>query len=210
MKQSSGQTAASDAAPQSLLARAVTSGTIGGLAAAAAASLAGKRENGSYAAPLNATSHIIWGDEAARQDQPSLKYTLTGFLLNHASAIFWALFYEKLLGKGEKRQSWHHPKNWNEGARRDQATPAPTEAAILKADTGLGGSDGWCLSYRLSPDSQAFYARFRKASLRKITGCRVCCAGHGPRRPRLEAGGEGAAPLGVAEGEGVFAWPWPT
>ena len=153
MKRSSGQTAASDAAPQSLLARAVTSGTIGGLAAAAAASLAGKREDGSYAAPLNATSHIIWGDEAARQDKPSLKYTLTGFLLNHASAIFWALFYEKLLGKGEKRQSWHHPKNWNEGARRDQATPAPTEAAILKPilDSAAVTAGAYLIDYHLIP-----------------------------------------------------------
>jgi hypothetical protein len=162
MKQSSGQAAASDAAPQSLLARAVTSGTIGGLAAAAAASLAGKREDRSYAAPLNATSHIIWGDEAARQDQPSLKYTLTGFLLNHASAIFWALFYEKLLGKGEKRQSWHHPKNWNEGARPQQATPARTEAAILKPilDSAAVTAGAYLIDYHLIP--QRFTPGFEK------------------------------------------------
>lgn len=132
MKQSSRRTAVSDAPLQSLLARAATSGTIGGLAAAAAASLAGMREEGSYAAPLNATSHIIWGDEAARQDEPSLKYTLTGFLLNHASAIFWALFYEKLLGKGERSQGWHRPKNWNEGARTAKMLPAPPAEPALK------------------------------------------------------------------------------
>jgi hypothetical protein len=82
-----------------ILRRAATSGTMGGLAAAMAASVAGKYENDSFAAPLNATSHIIWGDEAAHQDRFSLKYTLTGFLLNHVSGIFWALFYEKLFGK---------------------------------------------------------------------------------------------------------------
>ena len=38
------------------------------------------------------------GDEAAGKDDASLKYTGTGFLLNHASSIFWALFYEKLFG----------------------------------------------------------------------------------------------------------------
>lgn len=81
-----------------ILGRAMTSGTLGGLAVAITASIAGKRENGSYSAPLNATSHIIWGNEAAREDSASLKYTLTGFLLNHASAIFWALFYEKWFG----------------------------------------------------------------------------------------------------------------
>lgn len=81
------------------LRRALVSGTVSGLATAGVASLAGKRENGSYAAPLNATSHIVWGEKAAYQDRPSLKYTLTGFLLNHASTIFWASFYEKLFGR---------------------------------------------------------------------------------------------------------------
>lgn len=79
--------------------RAVTSGTIGGLATALTASLAGKLEDDSFAAPINATSHVVWGDEAAQKDKPSLKYTFTGFLLNHASAIFWALLYEKFFGR---------------------------------------------------------------------------------------------------------------
>jgi hypothetical protein len=57
--------------------------------------VAGKRETGSYVAPLNATSHVLWGDKAGRQDAPSLKYTAPGFLINHLSAIFWATFYEK-------------------------------------------------------------------------------------------------------------------
>ena len=48
-----------------ILRRAVISGTVSGLATAGVASFAGKHENGSYAAPLNATSHIIWGEEAA-------------------------------------------------------------------------------------------------------------------------------------------------
>ena len=84
---------------QSILGPAVRSGTVAGLAAAAVASVAGKCEVDSYAAPLNATSHIIWGEEAAEEDQPSLKYTLTGFLLNHGSGIFWASFYERLFGR---------------------------------------------------------------------------------------------------------------
>ena len=94
----------------SVLERAVKSGTISGLAAATVASLAGKQENGSFAAPLNATSHILWGDKAAEQDGVSLKYTLTGFLLNHASAIFWASFYEKLFGRhADRPREWRLP-----------------------------------------------------------------------------------------------------
>lgn len=77
------------------LKQAMTSGTVAGVATALAAGLAGRRETGSYAAPLNATSHIVWGDQAAMRNAPSLKYTLTGFLLNHASAIFWAAIHQR-------------------------------------------------------------------------------------------------------------------
>jgi hypothetical protein len=77
--------------------RAFTDGTLAGIAIAATAALAGKRETGSYSAPLNATSHILWGDKAAGHSVPSLKYTATGFVLNHAAAIFWAVMYEKLV-----------------------------------------------------------------------------------------------------------------
>lgn len=84
----------------SVIHRALRSGTAAGLATAATAAIAGKRETGSFAAPLNATSHIIWGEEAARQGKASLKYTLSGFLLNHGATIFWASLYERLMRGG--------------------------------------------------------------------------------------------------------------
>jgi len=77
--------------------RTLMSGTLAGIATAATAAVAGRRETASYAAPLNATSHIAWGNVAALQDRPSVKYTLTGFLLNHAATTFWAAIYEKLV-----------------------------------------------------------------------------------------------------------------
>lgn len=66
----------------------------------ATAAIAGKYENDSLAAPLNATSHIIWGDKAARHDRFSFRYTLTGFLLNHGASIFWASIYERWMRGG--------------------------------------------------------------------------------------------------------------
>jgi hypothetical protein len=78
---------------------ALISGTIAGVTTALAAAALGERERSSPAAPLNATSHIVFGDEAARQKRPSLKYTLTGFLLNHAAAVMWAAVYEALFGR---------------------------------------------------------------------------------------------------------------
>jgi hypothetical protein len=83
--------------PNGLVGNSLVSGTVAGITTALTATLAGKRETNSYAAPLNATSHIIWGNEqAAAQDRASAKFTLTGFLLNHASTIFWAAIYERL------------------------------------------------------------------------------------------------------------------
>lgn len=82
-----------------LMGKVLSSGAIAGLTTALAASLAGKREAGSYAAPLNATSHAFWGNEAAQHDEASAKYTLTGLATNVASATFWAAIYEKLFGQ---------------------------------------------------------------------------------------------------------------
>jgi hypothetical protein len=79
--------------------RALVSGTIAALATASAAAFAGRRETGSYAAPLNATSHILWGETAAVRNRATLKYTGTGLLLTHAAAVFWAMLYEKLFGR---------------------------------------------------------------------------------------------------------------
>lgn len=81
-----------------ILKRAIVRGTLTSIGVIATAALAGKRETGSFAAPLNATSHVLWGDKAAWQDRASLKYTLTGLAINHASSIFWATVYQKLFG----------------------------------------------------------------------------------------------------------------
>jgi hypothetical protein len=87
---------------QSLIGRALTSGTVSALTASLAAALTGKRETGSYTSPLNATSHILWGDEAARHDEPSWKYTATGFLLNHAAAVMWGAAFARWFDKPEE------------------------------------------------------------------------------------------------------------
>jgi hypothetical protein len=99
-------TTATDAARRSLF-----SGTLSAFVSAFAAALSGKHEAASFAAPLNAISHILWGDKAAHKDSFSIKYTLTGFVLNHAAAIFWAFLYEKMFGKqpGKQKGTAHNP-----------------------------------------------------------------------------------------------------
>ncbi|MFM9436612.1 hypothetical protein ACFDR9_003697 [Janthinobacterium sp. CG_23.3] len=39
-----------------------------------------------------------WGQRAVRQNRPSVRYTLPGYVIHHASAVMWAVLYEKWLG----------------------------------------------------------------------------------------------------------------
>lgn len=67
-----------------------------GLLSTAALMLLGRRENGSPFAPLNATSHIVWGESAAQVDKADWKHTAVGQALHHASAFFWGALFELL------------------------------------------------------------------------------------------------------------------
>lgn len=66
-------------------------------------SLLGKKETGSAAAPLNATSHILWGDEAATKDQVDAKHTAVGAGLNAAAMYAWSAVFEGVFGKWVRR-----------------------------------------------------------------------------------------------------------
>lgn len=94
-----------------VLRRSIVSGTIAGLGVMTTAAVAGKRETGSWADPFNGTSHILWGDKAAQVHGMSAAHTLPGLLLTHASAVFWAVFYEQFFGskravEGEMPSLW--------------------------------------------------------------------------------------------------------
>lgn len=68
------------------------SGALAALTTTATLALLGWARERRAAAPLNAVSHILYGDEAKRQDRPSAKYTLTGVVLNAAATTLWAAF----------------------------------------------------------------------------------------------------------------------
>jgi len=106
-------------------------GLIGGAASSivstAALALLGRSEAGSAYAPTNAVSHWIWGDEAAEHDGFSLKYTITGYLIHHASATFWAVLFEKLAGEKLDRKD----------LRVTMAASAATSALACFADYKL-------------------------------------------------------------------------
>ena len=64
------------------------------LATTAATALCGAVELGNAAAPVNAISHIAWGEEAVRRDGVSAKYTALGAALNTAAMFSWAAFHQ--------------------------------------------------------------------------------------------------------------------
>jgi hypothetical protein len=79
--------------------------SIGGLTSVTTAlttALCGWRENANAVAPLNAISHIVWGEEATSQEHISAKYTATGLALNTAAMFGWALIFAKLLRNSGK------------------------------------------------------------------------------------------------------------
>ena len=80
-------------------------GGIATLATTVAASLFSKAEGKTAARPINAVSHIAWGDEATRRSEPSVKFTLTGALLNTAAVMSWGLVQEVLLGRFLRKKS---------------------------------------------------------------------------------------------------------
>lgn len=125
----------------SLLTRTLVSGTISGLAISAAAALTGKRETASYAAPINATSHILWGDEAARHDEASLKYTATGFILNYLAALMWATVYEQ----------WVVPATSRWSATRPALAPLATTTGAAAVSAGAYVTDYYLVPKRFTP-----------------------------------------------------------
>jgi hypothetical protein len=94
------------------------SGSIASAVSTAALAAGGMRETGSPFAPTNAVSHWLWGDTAASHDEPSVRYTLTGYATHHVSAIVWAILYEKWFG---------------DKADRKEVVPALTGAAAVSA-----------------------------------------------------------------------------
>ena len=72
-------------------------GAVASVLSTAVLALASRRATGSWSACLNATSHWVWGDEAADHLEPSLRYTGLGYLIHHGASCFWATLYERQL-----------------------------------------------------------------------------------------------------------------
>jgi hypothetical protein len=83
---------------------AAISGTVAAGATSIAVAWAGARDSGSAVAPINATSHIAWGESAGRVETIDAKHTLLGAALNLGACVFWATFFEKWFGRAAERR----------------------------------------------------------------------------------------------------------
>ena len=85
--------------------RALASGALAAVATALYVSRAGARDSGSAVAPLNATSHIAWGDRshAGSVEHVDARHTVPGLLLHAGACVMWAAIYERYFGATAER-----------------------------------------------------------------------------------------------------------
>jgi hypothetical protein len=76
----------------------VVAGSLASVLSTVVLALAGSRQNGSAVAPINATSHWLWGDESLQAQEPTWRHTFIGYLTQHAASIFWATLYSRFYG----------------------------------------------------------------------------------------------------------------
>jgi hypothetical protein len=76
---------------------AVITGTIASLVSSTALAMLAKLEGKSAVQPINATSHWLHGEDAAKVREADLRHTAIGYATHHGASIFWATLFEALL-----------------------------------------------------------------------------------------------------------------
>ena len=106
-----------------------------------------RRENRAPLAAINAVSHWLYGPVAYGADRPSLRHTLPGIIVHHASSLFWGALYQSLLHSVVDRRVGGEDRP----ARRGHPTEADrwASAAVVTAIAAL--TDLRLVPPRLSP-----------------------------------------------------------
>jgi hypothetical protein len=86
-----------------LIYRVLATGAAASAASASAALACSHFENGHAARPMNAITHIYDGGEPPAQDGVNRRNTALGFAIHTAASIWWALFFEQILGRASRR-----------------------------------------------------------------------------------------------------------
>jgi hypothetical protein len=82
---------------------ALVSGTVAALTSAAALAVLARTQGKGALQPTNATSHWLHGDRAAHVKHGDAAHTAVGFATHHASAVFWAVPFERWLASRPPR-----------------------------------------------------------------------------------------------------------
>jgi hypothetical protein len=107
----------------------LVSGAAASLVSTLALALAGRRELGDPATPLNGPSQWIWGRHAKYRDGFTVRHTVVGYAVHHVASTFWVALYE-----------------WLRPGRRDPAkVPHDIAAAAAVAATAAA------VDFRLTP-----------------------------------------------------------
>jgi hypothetical protein len=77
---------------------AVLSGTVASVVSCVALVVCSARDQGRPAAALNGPSQWLWGKRALRAKRASLRHTAVGYVIHHASSVFWATLHEWIFG----------------------------------------------------------------------------------------------------------------
>ena len=88
-----------------IIRQALWSGAISSVVSSVALAICGRLEGGTAAGPNNGPSQWIWGRSAAYRRNLSMRYTLVGYCVHHATATGWALLHEAIFGRDKARQS---------------------------------------------------------------------------------------------------------
>ena len=110
-----------DLASRPVMRHVLTAGSLASALSMAVMACGSRRDTGSAVAAVNAPSHWFWGERALRRNEASWRFTLLGAATHHASAVFWAVFYELLR------------------ARRQRAAPANAGVDPVGPTPGGGG-----------------------------------------------------------------------
>ncbi len=114
---------------------ALVTGLVAGAVSAAALALAARREGRGAVQPLNATSHWLHGDIAAREREADVPHTLVGAATHFASTVFWAVPFEAWLDR--------HPPRSHAALLRDAAVMSAVAATVDYTITPRRLTPGW-------------------------------------------------------------------
>nr|WP_298724188.1 hypothetical protein [uncultured Steroidobacter sp.] len=83
---------------------AVVSGSAASVASAAMLMACSRLHEGSAAGGLNGPSQWLWGESEAHTREATLRHTAAGYVIHHATSIFWAVLHESVFGGSRRRK----------------------------------------------------------------------------------------------------------